>query len=884
MIPLTLSISGFLSYRDPVELDFTGIDLACVSGANGAGKSSLLDAITWVLFGQARKRDDALVNSLSSSAQVGLVFSYENNLYRVQRVKPRDKTGTLEFQIWKEDDERLATDNDPRTTNHGQRKASGRSPVAGGASSGSWKPLTESSLRQTEARIQQTLRMDYDTFVNASFFLQGKADQFTQQRPSDRKRILSSILGLEAWEVYRQQASEQRRAVETEIEYLNGQLREISAELEQEKERKQRLHTLEGDLHRIMQLRQVQEDLLASARQADAALAEQARLVEALRRQAENARRQFELLQVRLESRQAERLEYAGITGRAAEIEAAYANWQAHRKELEAQEEIAQRFRQHEKRREAPRLEIQSARARLEQELYGLQEQQADSLALKTGIENLQPQIENLQSGLAEIAARLEQQKQLEAQLDEARQRQAEARAENPRLKAEMEELKERIDNLNATEGAECPLCGQPLEAAERDALIKRLEQQGKEMGDRYRTNQLLLRQSDEQVRGLEDQIQALAQAGVEHSEISQALAQFTSRAELMEAQWQTWEKNGAPRLEAILGQLAQETYAPEARGQLAQIDAELREIGYDAGAHDAMRSAEALGRASETEMRQLEKAQAALAPLEREIGELQEQVQNQQTESVRLEDEYEQAAASLAAARAAAPDLYRVESEMFNLKEQENRLHMEVGAARQRVDILDDLRTRRKSLEAQREELAQRVAQYKQLERAFGKDGVPALLIEQALPEIENRANEILDRLSAGSMTVRFVTQAAYKDKKRDDFRETLDIQISDSSGIRDYEMFSGGEAFRVNFAIRLALSKVLAQRAGARLQTLVIDEGFGSQDAQGRQRLIETINLVRSDFAKVLVITHIDELKDAFPYRIEVEKTDRGSTVRVV
>ena len=110
---------------------------------------------------------------------------------------------------------------------------------------------------------------------------------------------------------------------------------------------------------------------------------------------------------------------------------------------------------------------------------------------------------------------------------------------------------------------------------------------------------------------------------------------------------------------------------------------------------------------------------------------------------------------------------------------------------------------------------------------------------------------------------------------------RETLEIQISDNAGKRDYEMFSGGEAFRVNFAIRLALSEVLSQRAGARLQTLVIDEGFGSQDAQGRQRLVEAINLVRQDFAKILVITHIDELKDAFPTRIEVEKTDRGSTL---
>ena len=75
-----------------------------------------------------------------------------------------------------------------------------------------------------------------------------------------------------------------------------------------------------------------------------------------------------------------------------------------------------------------------------------------------------------------------------------------------------------------------------------------------------------------------------------------------------------------------------------------------------------------------------------------------------------------------------------------------------------------------------------------------------------------------------------------------------------------------------------------MLAQRAGARLQTLVIDEGFGSQDADGRQRLIEAINLVRPEFERILVITHLEEMKDAFPARIEVEKTPRGSQLRVM
>jgi exonuclease SbcC len=151
-------------------------------------------------------------------------------------------------------------------------------------------------------------------------------------------------------------------------------------------------------------------------------------------------------------------------------------------------------------------------------------------------------------------------------------------------------------------------------------------------------------------------------------------------------------------------------------------------------------------------------------------------------------------------------------------------------------------------------------------------------------LPQIEDKANELLDRLSDGQMSMRFVTQEKYKDEKRNDLKETLGIEISDTAGTRNYEMYSGGEAFRVNFAIRLALSEILAQRKGARLQTLVIDEGFGSQDAQGRQRLIEAINLVKKDFAKILVITHLDELKDAFPARIEVEKGERGSLVRVL
>jgi exonuclease SbcC len=313
-------------------------------------------------------------------------------------------------------------------------------------------------------------------------------------------------------------------------------------------------------------------------------------------------------------------------------------------------------------------------------------------------------------------------------------------------------------------------------------------------------------------------------------------------------------------------------------------VDKELAALGYAAAAHDAARWSEVQARSAEAEYRALESARAALKPLDDEIGNLQSEIVNRQVEIKNQLSEYNAALEALTAAESLAPDLDSAERTLLDLQERENQLNQEVGAARQKVSVLDDLRKRKKTLEAERGELGLQIGRYKALERAFGKDGVPALLIEQALPEIEMKANEILGRLSDDTMRIHFETQAKYKDEKRKDKRETLEIQVSDGAGERDYEMYSGGEAFRVNFAIRLALSEVLAGRKGARLQMLVIDEGFGSQDALGRQRLIQSINAVKGDFAKILVITHLEELKDVFPTRIEVEKTENGSVVRVI
>ncbi len=862
MIPLHLKLSGFLSYREPAEVDFTGFHLACISGTNGAGKSSLLDAVTWALFGQARKRDDSLVNLGSKAAEVTFTFAYEGSVYRVLRSLPVGKTGSLEFQV--------AENAHPDVSIPLQNIT--------------WRPLTEHSIRETQKRIEDTLRLDYETFINVSFFLQGKADQFAQQSPARRKEILGSILGLEQWEVYRQRAADRRKEVENQLISIDARLEEIAAELGEENQRKETLSRLEKELNQLGRLRQAQEKNLAALKEQRAALEKQAELVQRLAGDLQRKQGSADSLTSRLETKQKEKGVFAEVLERSDAINAAYNNWQAARRELEKWVETAARFHEQEKRRQ-PFLEaINSARVRLEQEREELGKRGEEVQARLAQLAAMEQELPALQLKQQQAEQNSGQKAVLEAELNTSREKNAGLNAENKRLKAEMDELEERINKLSVAEGASCPLCGQPLSPEHRQSTLQELQAQGTLKGDAYRSNQAALKDLAVRIPQLEKQVGDLASLEKERLRLAAESANLEGRLHGLRTQGEEWQQGGAKRLPELLHLLDHGDYAHEEKASLAAVDAELASLGYDAAAHEATRRLEQEGRAAEAEFRTLESARTAFQPLQDEVSNLQEQHKELLEEITRLETEHTNAAADLAARQASAPDLVTAQDELNKLQDEENRLHQEVGAARQKVNILEVQRTRQAEKTEERQAAALKVGRYQALERAFGRNGVPALLIEQALPEIEEKANELLDRLSDGSMSVRFITQSAYKAKKREDLKETLDIQISDGAGVRDYELYSGGEAFRANFAIRLALAEVLASRKGARLQMLVIDEGFGSQDEQGRQRLVQSIRTVQDDFARVLVITHLDELKDAFPARIEVEKGERGSVVRVV
>ena len=851
MIPVTLKIAGFLSYAEPVEVDFTEFELACISGQNGAGKSSLLDAITWALFGIARKRDDSIINSRKKTAEVAFQFEHEGNLYRIIRSRTAGKTAILEFFV---------------------KAAEG------------WVPLTEATMSRTEERIRKTLRLDYETFTNASFFLQGKADQFAQQIPTDRKRILGNILGLEIWEEYRARAAEKRKDLEMVLNADTARVDEIRDELDEEAARQEKLKELEEKLTAATRQRLGMETLITTLRKHAAILEEQKKQTDLWQSQLQQKEAQVRQFEDKLAGLQAEEKRFTGLMDAAPQIEAGYQQWQADLQALQSMDKLAASFHQQQSLRANPLVEIEKQKAGLEQQYRQYLEVQQQAIELDGLLPQLQAELVNLLERHNLLEKQLAARPELEARLQHIIESQANLNAENVRLVKDMHELKDRMNQLEAASGTDCPLCGQPLQPNERQSLIKSLEKQGLEMGNQHRENKTLIATAAEEQLAIN---RALAELESIQQQLRSLQRQVDQQGEKIRNAQETvnlWNQQGEPELQKLAATLQNNTYALEARASLAEIDDLLKQMGYDPQAHDQLRSREKAGQPAGERMRELEKARAALQPLKNQIEDNRNNLATSSRELQEIQKNLDIALQKYEVEKARLPDIDLQEREFKVLQEDENALRLQVGAARQKVDVLADLKARKAELEDRTRETRLQIGRYQKLEKACGKDGVPALLIEQALPDLENQANDILDRLSAGSMSVRFVTQAEYKSKKREDKKETLDILINDSAGTRSYELFSGGEAFRVNFAIRLALARVLAQRAGARLQTLVIDEGFGSQDSQGKQRLIEAINLVRQDFAKILVITHLEELKDAFPARIEVEKVGLTSTVRVL
>jgi len=837
-----------MCYRQLDSLDFSGIHLACLAGDNGHGKSALLDAITWALWGKARaKHDDELIHLGQSEMEVEFEFALGENHYRI--IRKRDSHGRGQSSL-----ELQARDGDL------------------------FRPLTEPTMRQTQTRINRILRMDYDTFINSAFLLQGRADEFTTKPPGERKRILGDILGLALYDQYEERAKQRAKARESEAEQIAAQIREMERGLELKPQYEQELKQAQVDVESLnVTLRGAEEELRKLREEWKELDLKRVQIEELSARLAQGERELAEIGE-QMAACQERLAEYEAVIGEREFIEQGFAALTAARQLHDAlNEKLAQLVKLNERKGQ---LEAAIAEARytltLEQRLCSEKVEELSALAQE--IETLAADLPKVRAELEHLVQREGEREAKQKKTGELSNEKASLNTRNEQLKSEIDSLQEKSELLQAAE-AHCPLCGQGLSEGDRVRLVEKFASEMAESKALYQAHQARIEELAARSQALEQEIEALgrelatkATMQKQEATLEKSLAEAKRAAEELVKQRE--------KLTELDERLTQGRYAEAEQVELAELFSQIEEVGYDPEAHqEVRRDLQVLSRFEEDRDRlkaaldRVDEEQASLERLRKSKARWQETLAADLAKKEALAQE-------VAGLPALAARLEGKSNEVDELRAKEAHARQVLGAARQKLDYCEYLTKEREKKLRERRKVAEEKAIYDELRLAFGKKGLQAMIIESAIPEIEDEANRLLARMTDGRMHVRFETQ---RETLKGDTVETLAINISDELGARAYELYSGGESFRVDFAIRIALSKLLARRAGARLQTLVIDEGFGTQDTQGRERLVEAINSIQEDFEKILVITHIEELKDAFPVRIDVFRTPQGSQVAI-
>ena len=1000
MIPLQITLKNFLSYRK-ASLDFRGLHTACICGANGAGKSSLLEAITWVIWGESRaaSEEDA-IHAGADEVSVDFIFKYQDVTYRVIRTRPRRGSSVLEFQV--------------------------ETPTG-------FKPLTERGVRSTQQLIIEHLKLDYDTFINSAYLRQGRADEFMLKKPGERKQILADLLKLNQYETLAEQAKDMSREFKGQAEQLERELEKIKIELQQrdaiatqctsveanvaamqqaQVEHKERLQQLQAIQHqrqnweqhltwqrqqyqnlgqdcsrlqqdlasnRALQQQletllqqdeeitagyayfhslQSQEETLSSKFQAHQTALEQRRDVEQQQLKAINdLNLQLRQLEAQLEELERQEKEIQKILSEFGSVEAGLAQLQQARTRLAEMDKLQLQVSPLLQQRQSLQTQLDRTHARLSAKLEEihttasqLQAQQQKGPKLQQAVMDVAIQIEELEK------KRVYQQRVQEKGLE--RRNFLERLQENQReCEHQLQEIAQKLQLLQ-TPDAVCPLCDRPLDEHHWNRVVHKTEAEQKEIQDQFWVIREQLTVSDREIQVLRNeykqlnqelarydslrehrgQLQAqlqqtgdvqtrLQQLAIEAQQIERVLATGDYASVAQQELWQLDrylqqlnydEKNhalarnevdrwrwaeikqaqikDAQRRQAQLGarkpelvakidtiqqQIEQVRTNSEFSRELAAQDRQIAEIGYDAKQYSTLKASLRQAQSWQLRYRELQQAQEQYPIVCRRIEELTQVLEMRSQDLNSLAAQIDSIVNQLKTIPDPTSEIQALEQQISMWRIQLDEQLAQLGRLQQQQQQLENLNVQHGELSTQLAECKKKHKIYDELGKAFGKNGIQTLMIENVLPQLEAETNSILSRLSGNQLHVQFITQKAGKAKRTTKLIDTLEILIADASGTRPYETYSGGEAFRINFAIRLALARLLAQRAGTALQMLIVDEGFGTQDQEGCDRLIAAINAIASDFACILTVTHMPYFKEAFQARIEVVKTQNGSQI---
>ncbi len=860
MIPVKLALKNFLSYGEDVPpLDFTQFHIACLSGNNGQGKSALLDALTWAVWGEGRKAsqekkaDNSLLRIGQKDMQVEFVFDLEGDRYRIIRnysLTGKSSRSGLEFQVFNQEDNEYIS-------------------------------LTGPSIRKTQGKITKILRIDYQTFINSAFILQGRIDEFSRKSARERKEILSEILGLSRYDELANLAKSHLREVNNIIMTKESRLEYIYQETANLDYYKEKIKELSENHKEISRKIKTEEAKVGKLKEDINILKHKSEQCAELESRIEQYRQEIVRGQKQIELRKKEIVDCQRIISQKEKVLNDFKNYQKFNTENNEFSRKLQQIRKIEEEKVLTERKIESERADLEVEVRNKNDRYKD---LKIRAEQ---DIKN-KTKVLELEKKMKEIKSLDGQSEEIRQKGSELKVEINSIKDQIERIEkdnkddqEKLRLLRENPEGECPLCETKLNA---DRKTKIEDNINKEISLNINKIEKLKKESEESSK----QKDRLAK---KWKEINQELKdKDVWQQKLSKAHFECKESTQAGKLMVGLQEeikklektICEKNYASEEQKRLKEIEEQIKNIGYDEVRHRKLnRKIEDL-RNAPLEKAKLEEAEKKIDSFRDGLSELKENHQQKELNLEDLEKKKEKVRIELKELPSLKEKLAQEEQVLNSEQTLRDKILEERGGYQSKFDQCLKLGKEKKEIGKELGKSKKEGSIYEKLILAFGKNGIQALIIENALPEIEEEANDLLAKLTNNSTQISI---ESLRDLKSGGIKETLDIKISDELGIRDYELYSGGEAFRIDFSLRIALSKLLTRRAGTKLRTLVMDEGFGTQDEEGIDNLVQAIQSIRDDFDKILVITHLESLKVAFPVRIEVTKLPEiGSRFEII
>ncbi|MBL4587713.1 SMC family ATPase [Candidatus Babeliales bacterium] len=886
MIPHKLVIKNFLSYGEtPTVIHFDAYHLICLSGKNGNGKSALLDAMTWAMWGQARKvsnvskPDDGLLRLGQTRMLVTLEFSCNRQKYRVRReyIKSKSKAATsLDLEIQQE--------------------------------KGYFSSLTDKTIRATQEKINSVVGVDFETFINSSFIRQGQSNEFSKKSPKERKDVLASILGLDHYQKLQSAALEKIRSIQVEQQMLTR----LNAHSQTEIEKKEELQSIY--IKTTIEEKNIRENIGSYKNK----LQTYEKKITSLEKS--KIEDQHFTNQIEKEDRELK----DGLTT----IQTLVHSWKTihhssiHLKnsneiknEIEAKEqELTHHELTHKKHME---LSTEEELLRNSLEKLNLAEQtrlneltreknafEVEKTQQKTEHQHLTAEQKKIETCIKEILKKIETNKNIETTIRQAtdEQRSFEEKFEKrksfyhmfvqklqffDKSKDDLQEKKTRLEQQSSTN---CPLCDQLVTAARKKFLYNTLVKQEKFLNhQRSRVTKILtqlkrmLLEQHPKLQSLIKNIQTCLQQKEELEFAKKELilknqehkVLMTTQAELLQL-IETNEK----KIKEIEGSTLKSNKELTANKlELSEVKKRILTLNYNQSSHSkTQQKLHALYQAINPE--QVNRQEIDKKVLRSDIKHLISRLKNLQLSIKSVETEKSKLPPFEIEYRSVKVEKNEIEQKLEQTQKQLETLLIEQSKASNELQRIDILITQSQKQTKVIKTLQEEVNQYQTLAQAFSKNGIPALLIEEMVPEIESEANRLLQKLTNNQAQI-FIESV--RDLKKGGVKETLDIHISDSAGIRPYEMFSGGEAFRIDLALRISISKLLARRSGTALQTLIIDEGFGSQDEEGLQKIMDALYKIQNDFAKIIIVSHLPLMKDNFPVHFVIEKNALGSHIRI-